>query len=75
MLCIILNTVIMAATFFGEPEWWTITCDVFNFTFMIIFNLEMICKLFAKRKMYFQNNGVYLTSSLVLTDLGWILAK
>lgn len=75
MLCIILNTVIMAATFFGEPEWWTITCDVFNFTFMIIFNLEMICKLFAKRKMYFQNNGdLFDFFIVVLTDLGWILA-
>ena len=44
-ICIIANTVVMAITYFGEPEYYTMTLSVLNWAFAIIFTIEAAVKL------------------------------
>ena len=74
MFCIIINTIIMAGSVFGEEPWWTATCAAFNTAFMIIFNLEMLAKIAAKGQMYFADQGDQFDFVIVFfTDVGFLL--
>ena len=74
MACIMLNTAIMALSFFGEDEAWTATCTVTNGILAIIFNLEMIAKIAAKREKYFEDQTDIFDFVIVwATNLGFIL--
>ena len=45
--CIIANCVMMAATFYQEPQEWTDLQAILNVVFTLIFTVEMVLKLFA----------------------------
>ena len=47
MLCIILNTVAMAAYFFGQPGWYSAAIGIANYIFAGIFTIEAVLKLIA----------------------------
>ena len=45
--CIIANTVVMAITYFGEPDSYSMTLNIFNWAFALIFTVEAALKLVA----------------------------
>jgi Ca2+-binding EF-hand superfamily protein len=47
MGCILLNCLMMAGTFHGEPEWWTVVQDVSNIIFTLLFTVEAALKMSA----------------------------
>ena len=47
MACIVLNVVVMAMSFNGQPDDYTLVLEVFNGIFTWIFILEMVLKLLA----------------------------
>ena len=53
--CIILNTICLSITWFGEPELLTLVMEIVNIIFTIIYTIEMIIKLIAYKKNYFQD--------------------
>jgi len=56
MLCIILNTVVLALVWFDMPDVMTSINEVFNFIFMAIFTFEAVVKIIALRKNYFKDS-------------------
>jgi hypothetical protein len=51
--CIILNTFVMAMSFFGMEDMYSFVLDVCNFIFAMIFNVECVLKLLALDITYF----------------------
>jgi len=51
--CIILNTFVMAMSFFGMEDMYSFVLDVCNFIFAMIFNVECVLKLIALDYHYF----------------------
>ena len=47
MGCILFNCIIMAGTYYGEPDWWTTTQDVLNLVFTLAFTVEAAMKMLA----------------------------
>ena len=45
--CIIANCIMMAATFYQEPQEWTDLQAILNVAFTLIFTVEMVLKMFA----------------------------
>jgi len=75
MACIILNTALMAAKFFGQPLWVTWTLLVFNYVFAVIFTVEAILKLIALDINYFKDGWNIFDFVIVIgTDVGIVLA-
>jgi len=55
MVCIILNTGVMAMTYFGQPYWYSVMLEVINILFAVIFTIEAIIKLTAYMLYYFHD--------------------
>ena len=73
-LCIVLNTVAMAVVYLGMSDDYKFTLEVLNYIFAFIFNCEMILKLFAMGKCYFQELWNCFDCSIVVgTDFGILL--
>jgi hypothetical protein len=53
MGAIVLNTVVLAVKYAGEPRWVTITTEILNYLFTAFFTLEAIVKLCALGKQCF----------------------
>ena len=47
MGCILFNCIIMAGTYYAEPDWWTTTQDVLNLVFTLVFTVEAAMKMLA----------------------------
>lgn len=56
MICIILNTICLSITWFGEPELLTIIMEQINIAFTIVYTVEMVIKLIAFKRLYFKDN-------------------
>eukprot|EP00752_Nemacystus_decipiens_P011295 g10037.t1 len=53
MICIVLNTIVMAMQFFGQGTVYTRCIEIANYTFSFIFTVEAITKIIAFRRSYF----------------------
>lgn len=51
--CIILNTVCLSVTWYGEPDLLTSIMEIVNIAFTIVYTIEMIIKLVAYKTKYF----------------------
>ena len=72
--CIVLNTVAMAAVYLGMSDEYKFVLEVLNYIFAFIFNCEMILKLFAMGKCYFQELWNWFDCFIVIgTDFGILL--
>ena len=47
LICIVLNSVILSITWYGEPEGLVEVMEIINLAFTLIYTLEMIAKLIA----------------------------
>eukprot|EP01052_Picozoa_sp_SAG31_P023053 SAG31_NODE_1869_length_7028_cov_2.847164_4_plen_1132_part_00 len=55
---IVANCIVMACTFYGEPLWYSIVCNILNYIFTAIFTLEMCLKLFAFNSSHCEPLGI-----------------
>ena len=55
MLCIILNTVVLALSWYDQSSEMKFVLDIFNYIFAGIFTIEAIIKLIAFGKRYFKD--------------------
>ncbi|CBJ26318.1 Voltage Gated Calcium/Sodium Channel subunit alpha [Ectocarpus siliculosus] len=53
MICIVLNTIVMAMQFFGQGNVYTRCIEGANYSFSFIFTVEAIIKILAFRRAYF----------------------
>ena len=80
MGAILLNTLIMAMEFFGQPDGYTTFLEVMNYIFALIFTVEAVLKLLALKKAYFAENWNRFDFAIVLgTNAGllvyWIVGQ
>ena len=55
LVCIILNSLCLSITWYGEPEMLVATMEWINIIFTIIYTAEMIIKMISMRKGYFSD--------------------
>ena len=70
LFCIISNSICLSITWYGEPEALTSTMEVVNIAFTVIYTCEMIIKLIANSKKYF-NDGWNIFDFLIVF-FAWI---
>ena len=75
MICICLNTLVLAFNWFDEPEILTNLTDGLNYIFMTIFTLEAIFKLVALKSAYFNDNWNVFDFVIVVLTVGILLLK
>ena len=75
MVCIMLNTVVLALNWFDEPEIVPSITEVLNYIFMTIFTLEAIMKIIAMRKAYFADSWNLFDFFIVVITLIFLLLK
>ena len=74
MGCIIVNTVVMMMTFFGESSSYQAACEAINLAFAVIFTLEWIIKNTALGFAYFRDGWNRFDFFIVLgTNIGILL--
>merc|ERR1719473_1440703 len=76
MMCILLNSVVMAVKHFPEPEdlLYRMTFDIINYLFAAIFFVEAVLKIFSLRSTYFIDNWNLFDFTCVLaTIVGFVL--
>ena len=56
MACIIMNTLIMAITYFGEGDVYSLFIEIMNYIFAFIFSVECATKLLALGDRYFDDS-------------------
>ena len=55
LVCIILNTICLSITWFGEPELLSKVMEFVNIGFTIVYTIEMVIKLIAFKLSYFKD--------------------
>lgn len=71
MACIVLNTVVMSMTYFGEPESYSLALEIVNYVFAGIFTIEAVIKLIALHREYFHDGWNVFDFLIVLgTNVG-----
>ena len=50
---IVVNTIVMACTWYNEPELYTSIMDMINYLFALIYTIEAIILIIVLRKAYF----------------------
>ncbi|CAM9974789.1 unnamed protein product, partial [Ectocarpus fasciculatus] len=55
MVCIVLNTVVLAMDYFGQSDLYTRVLGVLNYLFYALFTLEALAKILALRWAYFKD--------------------
>lgn len=75
MICIIINTVFMAAKSFGEPHEFTRAVEILNYIFATVFTIEMVLKLLGLGFKQYFGDGWNIFDFLVTigSDIGIIL--
>lgn len=56
MICIIVNTSVMACEFYGQSDAWAAAANALNFVFAVIFTIEAAMKLLGQGQAYFNDN-------------------
>jgi len=79
MICILLNTLVLAIQWYDMPQGTIDVLTVFNYIFMIIFTLECIIKLIALKCAYFKDQWnifdfVVVVGTALVTVISWIPA-
>ena len=67
--CIVLNTLVMAASFYGEPEWWTDVLATSNSVLTAVFVAEAVLKLGGLGLLYFRERWNWFDFFLVVGSL------
>eukprot|EP00941_MAST-03F_sp_MAST-3F-sp1_P000668 g668.t1 len=75
MLCILLNTIVMATPFFGMPSEYGSFVDVTNICFGALFTVEAIIKLVAYKWRYFKEGWNQFDFIIVLGFLAGVVAE
>ena len=57
MTCIVLNAVVLALNYYGEPEMYAAVIDRLNLIFTIIFTMEACIKITAYKWDYFDSSS------------------
>ena len=70
-----LNTIVMALTWFDEPKALGAVIEVANFVFMAIFTVEAAIKIIALRKHYFRSNWNIFDFTIVVLTLTFLSLK
>merc|ERR1719473_170532 len=75
MMCILLNSVVMAVKHFPEPEdlLYRMTFDIINYLFAAIFFVEAVLKIFSLRSTYFIDNWNLFDCVCVFASLAGIV--
>jgi voltage-dependent calcium channel L type alpha-1D len=74
MFCIIMNTLIMAITYFGEGDTYSLFIEVMNYIFALIFTVECVTKLLALGDVYFDDSWNVFDFTIVAgTNIGILL--
>ena len=47
LICILANTFVLGFNWYMQPQSYKDVLEIFNYTFMIIFTIEAICKIIA----------------------------
>ena len=69
MLSILLNTIVLALTWFDEPDAMVTTTEILNYIFLGIFTIEAILKIIAMRKAYFTDGWNLFDFTIVVLTL------
>lgn len=69
MLCIVLNTVVMALIWHDEPDIVPKFVEVANYVFLVIFTVEAAIKIVAFRKLYFHSSWNIFDFTIVIITL------
>ena len=69
MICIILNTCVLAINWFDEPKSVTNATEIINYIFMAIFTLEAILKIIAMKLAYFKDSWNLFDFTIVVLTL------
>ena len=75
MLCILLNTIVMALVWFDEPEFLHDIAEILNYSFTSIFTLEAIIKIVALKKSYFRDAWNIFDFTIVMLTLCVLILK
>ena len=70
MICIILNTCVLAINWFDEPKSAT---EIINYVFMAIFTLEAILKIIAMKTAYFKDSWNLFDFTIVVLTLSILI--
>lgn len=81
MVCILINTVVLALHWFMQPASAETVIEAFNMTFNVIFTIEAILKIYAARIAYFKEGWnlydfiiVFATYFFLTLDLTGVIA-
>lgn len=69
MLCIVLNTIVMALIWHDEPAIVSSFVEVANYVFLVIFTVEAVIKIVAFRKLYFHSSWNIFDFTIVVITL------
>ncbi|GMH79423.1 hypothetical protein TL16_g08140 [Triparma laevis f. inornata] len=75
MFCILVNTVVMMIGSFGDSTDYAKAIESLNYTFAIIFTIEMIMKLAAMHNLYFHDSWNRFDFVIVMGTLAGLLLK
>ena len=75
MLCILLNTIVMALNWFDAPVALGEVAEILNYSFTAVFTLEASIKIVAFKKAYFRDTWNVFDFSIVAFTLGFLSLK
>jgi uncharacterized membrane protein len=56
MICIVINTIILSMSWYGQPDYYNSTFDTLNLVFTVIFTLEFFIKVAGYGKRLFTDS-------------------
>lgn len=76
MICIILNTFVLAFNWHMQPESYKQPIEVINYIFMVIFTVEAIIKIIAQKTNYFRDSWnlfdfTVVAGTIIILSLNW----
>ena len=74
LVCILLNTVCLALSWYGQDETWKFYLTVLNYLFTVIYTLEFLTKLIAFGGDYFKEGWNLFDFSIVVSAWMGIIA-
>ena len=75
MLCILLNTLVMALVWSDQPIWLFQATEILNYSFNAIFTVEAIIKIVALKKAYFRDLWNLFDFSIIMLTMIILILK
>lgn len=69
MICILINTIILSMSWYGQPEYYNTTFDNLNMVFTVIFTLEFLIKIAGYGNRIFVDNWNMFDMVIVLISI------